>query len=55
MVEKMVHIYPQGDLREHVTDKGPDCWCKPEIDENLIIHNALDGREQIETGERLIH
>ena len=50
------HIYPLNDLRDHITDgfaRGLRCWCKPTIDEeaNLVIHNALDGREQIETGE----
>lgn len=48
------HIYPLDDLREHVTDGG-DCWCHPEIDDELIIHRSLDGREKIETGERLVH
>ena len=54
------HVIPCGDLREHV-EHGHDCWCKPALDyvENngllcgwIVIHNAADGREQYETGER---
>jgi len=45
------HVYPVNDFREHVTDGSP-CWCKPTEDEGVIIHNSMDGREKIETGER---
>jgi hypothetical protein len=49
---KIFHVYPLGDLREHV--KSSECWCKPnnDRDENIFEHNALDGREAFETGER---
>ena len=49
------HIYPMNDLREHILE-GRSCWCKPTLDEEdlLVIHNSLDGREQVETGERLV-
>lgn len=52
----MMHIYPVDDLREHVVE-GTKCWCKPQIDEeyDVLIHNALDGREQYETGERKLN
>ena len=46
-----IHVYPIADLREH--EISADCWCKPEADEELIVHHALDGREAFETGERL--
>lgn len=50
-----VHVYPLGDLREHVID-GTPCWCAPEtLDEPsgfVIVHRALDGREAYESGER---
>ena len=50
----IIHVYPVGDLREHVTD-GTDCWCEPEFDNlnNLMIHNSADDREAFETGGRL--
>jgi hypothetical protein len=44
------HVIPQNDLREH--EETPNCWCSPEVDGMLVIHNALDGREAFETGER---
>lgn len=47
------HVYPVNDLREHDI-VGLTCWCRPEHDEELdvVIHNAADGREAFETGER---
>jgi hypothetical protein len=47
-----LHVVPIDDLREHSTDSDKPCWCKPEIEGRLIIHNSMDGREQFETGER---
>ncbi len=48
-----VHVYPVNDLREHIT-QGLECWCKPRVDEDdVIVHNAMDGREQWETGRKL--
>ena len=49
------HVYPVDDLREHVID-GPGCWCNPTPDDeypSLLIHHAMDRREEFETGERL--
>lgn len=48
------HVYPLNDFRQHDTDSGPTCWCKPEVDGEIVIHNALDEREKIETGERQV-
>ena len=45
-----LHIMPIGDLRDHSDDKK--CWCNPVYDDGLYIHNAMDGREKFETGER---
>lgn len=52
------HVEPVGDLREHVTDERGQCWCKPAVELVdggrgwIVIHNALDGREDYETGRR---
>jgi hypothetical protein len=47
------HIVPTNDLREHRTDSGIHCWCRPKQDEDgLIVHNSMDGREKYETGMR---
>ncbi len=53
-MDEWQHVYPVNDLRDHETENGPACWCKPEVDGDVVIHNALDGRELIETGERMI-
>lgn len=37
-------IIPLDDLREHAS--GVVCWCKPQIENGLIVHSALDGREK---------
>ena len=49
---ELFHVYPLGDLREHV--KSVECWCIPtnSNEENIFEHNSLDGRESFETGER---
>ena len=39
-------VTPLSDLRDHIA--GMSCWCKPFMDEEVIVHNALDGREKIE-------
>ena len=54
--EGVWHVIPINDLRDHETC-GMDCWCNPDYDEedNLLIHNSLDGREAYETGQRKPH
>ena len=53
------HIHPVDDLREHVVEKGQNCWCSPTIkyegDTLIIVHNSLDEREKYETGQRKPH
>lgn len=49
-----IHLTPVDDLRPH--DFTSMCWCRPveDVEEpDLWHHNALDGREAYETGERL--
>lgn len=49
-----VHVIPVDDLREHIT--SVDCFCKPitdDEDENVIVHNAMDKREEYENGRNL--
>jgi hypothetical protein len=43
------HLIPVDDLRQH---KLTNCWCRPEYDDGLVIHNSLDQRELYETGDR---
>lgn len=51
--ERVCQIIPLDDLREH--DDGMRCWCSPSEmpDLGVIVHNAMDGREEFERGERL--
>jgi hypothetical protein len=46
------HVYPTEDLRDHVL-VGLECWCHPAMDEGVIIHNAMDRREEYETGRKM--
>lgn len=56
------HVIPKDDLREH-WQSGENCWCKPRVEHQstgvgystIVIHNSLDGREKIETGEAMEH
>jgi hypothetical protein len=56
------HCYPVNDTYEHVTS-APEgqgvlsCPCKPTFDpeNNVIMHNSFDGREQYETKQRIPH
>ena len=47
---KASHVMPAGDLRDH--ECCSECWCRPFIDDedDLIVHNALDRREDVECG-----
>jgi len=47
------HILPVNDWIEH-KDIGFDCICNPTIDLDymLVIHNAIDNREEREKNEK---
>lgn len=57
-LEPPVHVYPIGDLKEHVLE-GEVCWCQPTVDRDevptIVVHNSMDGRERYETGQREKH
>ena len=41
-----VHVIPVNDRREHEAEA--DCWCVPmadDLDPDVLVHNALDGRD----------
>jgi hypothetical protein len=52
---EMTHIVPRNDLVEHYL--SPKCWCNPEVDhdDGIVIHNALDGRDKLESGEEKLN
>lgn len=43
------HVVPVNDTHEH--DLTLNCWCKPKVDDGVVIHNSFDGRELFERGE----
>jgi hypothetical protein len=45
------HALPIDDLRPH--DESAGCWCRPFLDGEVLVHNAMDSREQVERGETL--
>ena len=51
-----VHVVPTNDLKEHV-ERGTWCHCEPRLeaegDGTIVIHNAYDGREFVETENEL--
>lgn len=50
---RYIHVLPLNDLREHV--ENAHCWCHPRLEgeaQDVVVHNALDGREDFETGKR---
>jgi len=47
-----VHVVPLNDYREHIADRN--CWCCPLVeDDGVVIHHAMDCREQYEQGMML--
>lgn len=45
------HVVPIDDERGHFVpvDGAPcECWCKPDVDDNTIVHHSLDHRELTE-------
>ena len=41
------HVVPKNDIKEHALYEW--CPCKPELRDGIMIHNAFDERERIET------
>lgn len=42
----ITYILPLNDIKSH--QWGLSCSCNPKQDENMIIHNSFDGREEHE-------
>jgi hypothetical protein len=48
------HVIPILDLKDHTATES--CWCKPVEDseqDDLFIHNSMDGREEYEHGRKM--
>jgi len=52
MLLNVQHVYPQRDIRQHITDYKL-CWCNPIVAEQqrLVIHFAADGREFFDSND----
>lgn len=50
LVTDRIHVVPKNDRKDH--KDGIDCWCIPDVKDGgeLVVHNALDGRERYEGG-----
>jgi hypothetical protein len=44
---EMPHVVPIDDLREH---EPAYCWCSPTLDDGVMVHHAMDKREEYERG-----
>lgn len=42
-------VYPVNDLRPHDSDSAA-CWCRPRWQDGVLVHNAMDRREEFEEG-----
>lgn len=45
------HVIPVDDLKEHDAD-SETCWCRPFWDGEVLVHNAMDRREEYEQGRK---
>lgn len=50
-VDGVNHVIPTDDLRDHAEAQG--CWCRHTIEDGMMVHHSMDGREAFELGERL--
>jgi hypothetical protein len=49
------NVIPADDLRPH--EHSLQCWCHPTPDDEqprVLVHHSLDGREDFESGKRLM-
>jgi hypothetical protein len=46
-------VWPLDDIQQHDLD-NPDCSCGTFFEGHILVHNAFDGREQYERGERKV-
>jgi len=48
-IDPCYQVSPLRDSKHHVTNRGGDCWCEPDIElrfgSRLVLHNAKDGRQ----------
>ena len=47
-----VYVIPLKDLREH-DGENTDCWCHPWWDGDILVHDAMDRRQEYEEGRKM--
>lgn len=45
-----LHVVPLVDLRDHLLSM--QCFCLPQIDDGVVVHNSMDRREEFERGKK---
>lgn len=53
---ELIHVYPVGDIKEHLM--SCNCWCKPsahESEPDVIVHNSADSRELFDGASATAH
>lgn len=45
-------VQPIDDLRPHAMG-DERCWCRPTWDDNCLVHNSADRREEFERGRKV--
>lgn len=54
LMSEPMEILPFNDTHQH--RGGLDCWCRPHLnDDEVIVHNAADRREDYVEGRRKPH
>jgi hypothetical protein len=48
--QQPAEVAPINDLRPHEIGKV-ECWCNPFMDGEVLVHNAMDKREEYEHGK----
>lgn len=52
---RLQHVVPDDDTYPHLVSMG--CWCHPQVeldDTRVVMHRSADGREDFESGTRLM-
>ena len=43
-------VLPVDDMKPH--EPGEGCWCHPTWEDDVLVHHAMDKREDYENGRR---
>lgn len=46
------YVVPLDDLKDH-DGENEKCWCNPWWDEDILVHDAMDMRQEYERGRKM--